>query len=72
MCWHPDLGYLRFNSYSTVTPSSGPGGATLFTRRPNAEMRLTVPFYHGQKSYPGETLTVRLVRFSWQTVPETT
>lgn len=52
-CWHPELGYLRFNSYSTVTPSNEPDPRGCFSRRADAEMRQHTPSTSGRNPTRG-------------------
>ena len=70
VCYHPDLGYLKFGSYKKVTRSPQPSPRGLFTKRRDAERRQKQYFSFAGSRYPGKEIQVRKLRLTFEVVPE--
>jgi hypothetical protein len=70
ICWHPDLGYLRFGSYNVGNASAEPDPRSCFSRRSDAEGRQRGTFYCRGKPYLGSGVVIRRVRMVWEVLPD--
>lgn len=63
VCWHPELGYLRFGSYSTATANKNvPDPRCLFSKESDAIKRTKEPFYCKSIQYAGSDIKIFQVR----------
>jgi hypothetical protein len=66
VCWHPELGYLRFGSYSVAHASAAPDPRGCFTRRADAVVRQRGKFFCSNEPYWGSGVVVRRIRLTWE------
>jgi len=69
VCWHPDLGFLTFRSYRVADVSEAPNPRGTYARRADAERRRGKDFWHARTKYPGSSIQVREVTFTWEVAP---
>lgn len=69
-CYHKELGYLRFKSYSQASVSSYPDPRGMFTKLSDAEKRRAQRFWVGNGSYKGERIIIRKIRLRAEVIEE--
>lgn len=70
-CWHPTLGYIKFNSYSGISGSPDPDPRNCYSLKANAEARCQRSgTYHAGDAgrIPCGKLHVKCIEFTWRTV----
>lgn len=65
VCWHPSLGFLTFGSYRQATVHKEPNPRGCFSKKRDAEKRTGEAFYFKNTPYPGYSIQVLEVTFTW-------
>ena len=68
--WHPKLGYVTFDSRSSVRFSSEPNPRGVYSKLLDARKRLMVDFWAGTQRFPGSCLEIRVLEMAYTILPE--